>query len=301
MRNLRQRLNEELPWETIVRYPTQTSLDKISLTYYQNTVEVMQYVRETVGFDGSRVSDEFHAVLEDGFKDWLLEGHRIAVLGKKGKRKYKGQSDPRIPVLDNAGKLRTDNKVVYPFSKAGLEMIFDVAKEKGDTFTFDAENFEEWQEKIREGFTVHSLIPGVKFEEEDLDRFKKEGAFGFSYCNKGSSLVEHVFPDHSFIESYLGVMNQYLKRMVDSLEKGNQGRTFGSIAKYYVTGIRSQAVVGVWNSLLMTQVNEFLDMAGFERTRHWMYDLLAMSLSSNNFAQYFSDCAKPKKKSFQEN
>ncbi len=286
MSTLREQLNAKLPWETIVRNPKQTSIDEIDTDYYQNVVEVAEFVRESVGYT-DRVSEEFRATLENGFEEWILECHRIMCTGKDGTREYHGQADD-IKAANYAGQLRKDNEVHYRFDPTILELVYDVAIEAGDQFTRGTKTFTEWQEKAKSEFLTYHLIPGAVTDAESIENLKADGAFGTTHYAEEDDLIVHGFPDHTYIGDYLKIMNAHLGVMANALDEGDENRAFASMCKYYATGIRSQAVPGVWNSVLMTQANEFLDMMGLKRTHHLIWDVLSFTLETDNFTQYFA-------------
>jgi len=315
------KLHEIIPYQSMIRWPSVQAMEDVPIDYMRNCVDLGYFLKDTFGIDSegiySGISEECRTILRDSgiFSEWLLKCHEIICLGAEGDRPYGGKSDSNINPSRYAGKLRNgDSQVIAILHKSQQQNVFMVAAAYNDCFAGNYPDFESWDLGRNNKGILRILsmggISGSGMESLDTERlpgtyrsadihaslgaeeaYQPDLAGNLLYSAPSSEVIFYYPPGESYIPQYLGVMRQQLTHVFDSIEQNNAGTALEALAGYYQAGIRSQAVRGIWNSVLMGQVNEVLDLMGCNRLPHTELDFMAFCFEEKTFQKFFSDLA----------
>ena len=139
------KLNEKLPYYSIVRYYNYETIEDIDINYYLNSIDLSNFIKDSIGFSKGKVSNDFKKQISSNFEDWLLECHKIMMKGSNDNRSYAGISEIKIDVDKTAGKLRDSNDVHFKFEDWHNNYVFSIGRLYDDKITIGLETFEEWE------------------------------------------------------------------------------------------------------------------------------------------------------------
>ena len=299
-------LNEQLPYTTIVRYPWEQQLADVPLAYYKNMVDLSNFLSGSLGvtLSHSPLLLSMTTTLGDQkkFNEWILECHKIASTGIDGSRVYKGRSNRRVSIIKDVSGFRGNKqKVVLKIDprKNTATAIYKVARYFDDPLVQGTRSLDEWVDFHSDDFleiyrtsdlpqgeipSIISIADAKNFSIEYVPNFGGNVLCGFKYSDE----FEYYYPGSKFIDNYLGLMRKHLIDMISYYKNGDVTNALSSLASYYQVGVRSQAVRGVWNSVLMSHVNEIIYRMGYKRVSHIIHDYLALLMKDEvNFKKYF--------------
>jgi hypothetical protein len=292
-------LNQVLPYWSIVRYPDAQPLGEVPLGYYHNSVDVSEFIHESFGLkEGNMPIDKADSPAScrdyDAFKEWILRCQTYMAVGKNGDRPYYGNTTKFNPMFSSLiGQLRPlTTQARLRSARDTVVSLYNIACQTKDPIARNVDNYKDLLELYKkeqyiwiypnpsnnfdsegiikkcEGMSVDSVIP------EELFRLPTNVMFV-----KGGKIL-YLYPDSRSIPDYLEKMRSSLSSAFTYVSQGNSNDALHSIAEFYQWGVRSQAVAVIWNSVLMSIVNEFVAAIDLPRHSHGMFDLLALGLES---------------------
>ena len=294
-------LNEILPWDTIVRHPEEQNIDDVPFDYYANMVDLHRFLAETL------VQDSFMKTLSkpEGFRDWILACHKLVCEGFGGNRQYSGQSkhEEGPTCYEMRGEWRGPKDFIkLHMCDDVMTRILDVAMFYDDEFARGLDDKLEWIVKYRATGIIQVIhtsgIEGPKMEivpkafstsVEEIKRYMLDVAQNVLIYIKGDEHWRFYYPGPKYISQFLEVMRKNLQYTLRSMQENSINEALTFLASYYQAGVRSQALRGVWNSLLMAQVNLLITLMGFNRVPHRQHDTIAMILEEETNQRYFRD------------
>jgi hypothetical protein len=315
----RQELNRAFPFESMIRWPHLQRLEDIPIEYMENCLDLSRFLKDSLGVSPgapfSRVADPFRKILEHSelFTAWMLECHRQICLGAEGNRPYQGKSSVNVNPSNLAGKLRDRNSHIFAvFRRVTQRNVFNIASPYRDPLAAGVTGFEEWEKTAKEQGVLEYLtlegiegrgmealdraqLPGPYLEATVDEQIPSKEAYHPDLCGNllhqapGSEVIFYYYPGCEFIPKYFDRMRQRLVEILDAVSQRDLERMLRELAGFYQAGIRSQAVTGIWNSMLMGQVNELLELAGYGRLSHMEIDIWAFCLREEVFFRFFPD------------
>jgi hypothetical protein len=313
----RQNLHQEIPYQSMIRWPQLQKLEDVPVDYLKNCADLSNVLTTSFGIaqdDGTiSLSNQFKVTLGDPqrFTDWVLDCHRTVCLGSGGNRPYGGRSDGNINPSEYAGKLRTDDtQVIAILHQSQQRNVFAVAVGSGDPLACGHRDFEAWFKARRSGVVLKYFpvqeIPGRGLESlvignlpgpyasTDIgsrvaleESYKPNLSGNLLYAAADSEVIFYYPPGVEYIRQFLNVMRIRLIAVCNAIEQRHSEAMLTALAGYYQTAIRSQAVRGIWNSVLMGQVNEILHLTHHTRLSHMELDILAFCLEDKPFQAFF--------------
>jgi len=300
----------EMPYESTIRFPSQQSKEDIPVNYLLNILDLSEFIVSTFSRNGKNTKYSLDDILENSitFTKWLLRGHEIMCAGSKGNTPYSGFVEANYDPIDFAGKIRGDNTLMQTTLEFSyLKAIFSYAEHYGDDFAQSFSDFQLWDENRKKNGIVRVL--SLPFENLDFDKafnieilnsksiFDQEKKIPevsdcILYSPHNSANAYFYHPKASALPQYLFAMHNQFKQLVENIREDNTEKSLSALANYYQIGIRALPVMGVWNSLLMAQVNEMIDAQNLTRIPHIHMDHMALCIDNKNFKQIFSDFIK---------
>jgi len=127
----------------------------------------------------------------------------------------------------------------------------------------------------------------IKKEVARNEQYRPNLSGNILYAAPSSEVIFYYPPGEEYIPQYLNLMREKFNSLVQAIAQKDGQSALYALAGYYQAGIRSQAVRGIWNSVLMGQVNEMRSLMGLNRLPHMELDFLAFCLKEELFARLF--------------
>ncbi|MFC1760937.1 hypothetical protein ACFL6U_02525 [Planctomycetota bacterium] len=298
---VRSKLNEKLPYQSLIRDAATQSIDTVDINYYLNSIDLDHFLRQAItSLFYNDLPLEFQETLNDThqFLDWLLACHRLICLGRYGDRHYGGSStrlaqSERSDIVGMVGRLRgPEDKVRLVFSDAAeIYYPFQYAKRLQDSWAEVDVNAVEFfrrflAEKEISIYMTEAFEPPMVSELKAFlqsDQIWARSSDPLSCFNVNALVANseqqklyYFYPGSQYIVDSIDLMRRALREFFIQCESQELATCLGFVSRFYQVGARSQAVCSAWNSILMMIVNVIMHRAGYGRMPHLFFDYCAM-------------------------